>query len=57
MIDLSFLERRIWYHKPNIGKEDYILLKIKDKYKGFIYKYIETDIGLSRRIKSKIKKK
>lgn len=56
MIDLSFLQRKEWYFKPELDKEDYILIKTKDKYDGYIFKYKETDIGFKKRIKNEIKK-
>jgi hypothetical protein len=54
MKDFSFLNRKIWYNKPNIDKLYFELIKERDKYNGVIYKYIETDFGLSKRIKEEI---
>jgi len=55
MINLSFLERKIWYQNPNVDKKDFVLNKSKDRYGGFIYKYIETDIGFKKRIKQQLR--
>lgn len=55
MIDLSFLTRKTWYTKPNLKKEDFKIIKSKDKYGGFIYVYTETDSRFSKRIKKILK--
>lgn len=54
--NFDFLERRIWYFKPKLEKTHYELIKKKDSHHGFIYYYLETDVGYKERIKNELKK-
>jgi len=51
-----FLNKEIWYEKPNLNENDYELIKKKDKYEGYTYYYQETDKKYHEKIKKELNK-